>query len=314
VKNYTIKKYEPQDYDNWNAFIGKAKNATFLFHRNFMEYHSDRFEDYSLMVFEGKKLVAVLPANVVGNEVFSHQGLTYGGFVFENDLYYPEIKLVILKVLCFLKENSFKELIINNSSSIYCNYGLKDTTSFLMDNGAKIVSKKMNLAIDFKSDFKISKSKLKHFKKRESVGLEIRKESDLSIFWIEVLIPRLLQKFNSKPVHSLDEITLLQMKFPKNIIQYNVYLEGKILAGLTIFKSNTVVKSQYGATTENGEKHRALDFLYLNLINEFKDKYNYFDMGTVDDDSKMGYNEGLLNQKKELGCDLYYQNKYQIML
>jgi hypothetical protein len=38
----------------WNEFVAHAKNATFLFHRDFMEYHSDRFEDYSLLIFDGK--------------------------------------------------------------------------------------------------------------------------------------------------------------------------------------------------------------------------------------------------------------------
>ena len=79
MKNYTVRLYEGNDYENWNAFIGQAKNATFLFHRDFMEYHSDRFQDYSLIVLDGEKWVAVLPANVVENQVFSHQGLTYGG-------------------------------------------------------------------------------------------------------------------------------------------------------------------------------------------------------------------------------------------
>ena len=66
MKNYSVIPYRESDYANWNAFIGQAKNATFLFHRDFMEYHKDRFKDFSLLVFENKKLVAVLPANRVG--------------------------------------------------------------------------------------------------------------------------------------------------------------------------------------------------------------------------------------------------------
>ena len=56
MKNYTVKKYQENDYEIWNAFIGQAKNATFLFHRDFMEYHKDRFEDFSLVIFEDEKL------------------------------------------------------------------------------------------------------------------------------------------------------------------------------------------------------------------------------------------------------------------
>ena len=81
MDKYTVKKYTENDFKTWNDFIAQAKNATFLFHRDFMEYHKDRFEDYSLMIFEGEKLVAVLPANKSGEIVYSHQGLTYGGLV-----------------------------------------------------------------------------------------------------------------------------------------------------------------------------------------------------------------------------------------
>ena len=86
LKKYTIKIYEPSDYCIWNAFISTAKNGTFLFHRDFMEYHQDRFEDYSLLVFSGKNCVAVLPANTLQNTVFSHSGLSYGGLVYEDGL------------------------------------------------------------------------------------------------------------------------------------------------------------------------------------------------------------------------------------
>ena len=47
-----------------------------------MEYHKDRFDDYSLMIFNvNNKLVAILPAHKVDSVLYSHQGLTYGGLV-----------------------------------------------------------------------------------------------------------------------------------------------------------------------------------------------------------------------------------------
>jgi hypothetical protein len=71
VKNYSVRPYEDCDYELWNTFVSAAKNATFLFQRDFMEYHKDRFEDFSLLIFDKVKLVAVLPANRVGNKAYS---------------------------------------------------------------------------------------------------------------------------------------------------------------------------------------------------------------------------------------------------
>ena len=102
VKNYTVRKYRLEDYTNWNAFISNAKNATFLFHRDFMEYHKDRFEDFSLIILDGEKWIAILPANVVENEVFSHQGLTYGGIVADKKMKQALMLDIFKSVLIFL--------------------------------------------------------------------------------------------------------------------------------------------------------------------------------------------------------------------
>ena len=111
MKNYTVRPYEPNDFEAWNSFIGKAKNATFLFNRNFMEYHKDRFQDFSLIVEEDAKWVAVLPANRVGETVFSHQGLTYGGLVYGEKLNTDQVAAVFDQLLFFLKQKDIETLI-----------------------------------------------------------------------------------------------------------------------------------------------------------------------------------------------------------
>ena len=85
MKQFSVRKYSSTDRQKWNDFVSKAKNATFLFHRDFMEYHQDRFEDYSLIIEDENIWVAILPANRIRNELFSHQGLTYGGLVFKDN-------------------------------------------------------------------------------------------------------------------------------------------------------------------------------------------------------------------------------------
>lgn len=314
VKKYTVKRYCSDDFALWNDFISQANNATFLFDRNFMEYHSNRFQDFSLLVFEDDILQAVVPANYKDNQFFSHQGLTYGGFVFRNEFPLGQIEVVLSETFNFLQSHGFVQLVIKAMLPFYAPDFLGEMQQVLSNKQAEIIGQKMNLAIDFQSDYTISKSKLKHYRRLQSEALVVKKESDCTVFWQEVLEPLLQEKYQTKPLHSLTEINSLQSKFPNNIEQYNVYRDGEILAGITLFKTATVIKSQYGATTENGKKFRALDYLFLYLIDFFKADYHYFDMGTVDDNSELGYNEGLLNQKKELGCSVYSQNIFQIAL
>lgn len=313
MKNYSVKLYRESDYANWNAFIGQAKNATFLFHRDFMEYHKDRFEDFSLIVFEREKLVAVLPANRVGDIVYSHQGLTYGGLVYSPKLNGEKVENILDSLVFFFKENEVKSFCFKPIPLFYSSKGNSEMEFFMLKKGAFLDKKEMNLGINLAMPLTISKSKLKHFRKIEELDLEMVEEQHLESFWELVLEPRLLEKYNATPVHTLQEITKLKEKFPNNIKQFSVYFEDVIIAGITLFETETVVKSQYGATTKKGEELRALDFLFINLIEKFKSEGKlFFDMGIVNEDNEKGYHAGLLKQKEELGCSVYSQDFYKM--
>ena len=78
---FEIRKYNDADKEVWNAYVEHARNATFLFNRNYMDYHSDRFKDYSLMFYNNGKLHSILPAHQVGKTLCSHFGLTYAGLL-----------------------------------------------------------------------------------------------------------------------------------------------------------------------------------------------------------------------------------------
>lgn len=314
MKNYTVRPYEPADFDAWNTFVSKAKNATFLFHRDYMDYHKDRFEDFSLIVEEDKKWVALLPANREGDVLFSHQGLTYGGLVYEDKLNADEVAIVFNGLLSFLKTHKIKTFHYKPIIPIYTKKSSLEIDYFLFKKKANLYRKDLNLAIDFTADFKISKSKMKHFRRISELDIETRKENTFESFWDNVLVPRLQEKHKVNPVHTKAEIQLLANRFPENIIQYNAYFDDEIVAGITLFHFGNVVKSQYGATTQQGEKLRALDFLFINLIAEFKDKVAYFDMGTVTENNELGYSPGLLKQKEELGCSVYNQDFYSLSL
>ena len=71
---FEIKRYTPDLATEWNQFVATSKNGTFLFDRNYMDYHADRFTDFSLMIYRRGKLYALLPGNVDGDTFYSHQG------------------------------------------------------------------------------------------------------------------------------------------------------------------------------------------------------------------------------------------------
>ncbi len=84
-----------------------------------MDYHQDRFDDFSLMVYNNKKLVALLPANRVGDTLYSHQGLTYGGLLLKEGTKFRDTILVFKLVLKFLVEKNIETLELKLLPSIY---------------------------------------------------------------------------------------------------------------------------------------------------------------------------------------------------
>ena len=75
-----IKNYSAERKKEWDNFLETSKSPVFLFKRDYMEYHRDRFKDKSLMFYDDGKLIAILPANVDKKEIVSHGGLTFGGY------------------------------------------------------------------------------------------------------------------------------------------------------------------------------------------------------------------------------------------
>lgn len=83
---FEIVRYTAGHADEWDRFVGESKNGTFLFFRQYMDYHSDRFRDHSLLFYLERRLLAVLPANERYGVLYSHQGLTYGSLLMSRQL------------------------------------------------------------------------------------------------------------------------------------------------------------------------------------------------------------------------------------
>lgn len=312
MKNYTVKRYEKNDCTNWNAFIGQAKNATFLFHRDFMEYHSDRFQDYSLIVMDCEKWVAVLPANVVGKEVFSHQGLTYGGLVYNEKLKLASVIAIFKSVLSFLNHNEKEKLQLKLLPSIYQQKPAEELNYALFLAEAQLIRRDTLAVLDLSQQNNLSKLRKRSIQKGISYDFRIKEVDDFEDFWNEILIPNLAQKHHAKPVHSLEEITKLKALFPENIRQFNVYENGIIVAGTTIFETSTVAHSQYISGKEDKNELGGLDLLFQQLISEtFKNK-RFFDFGISNENQGRKLNNGLSYWKESFGASTIVHDFYEV--
>ena len=312
MKTYTVKIYQDSDYNQWNTFVALAKNATFLFHRDFMEYHKDRFEDYSLIVLDGERWVAVLPANIEEAKVFSHQGLTYGGLVYGEKIKLASIIEIFKTVLFFLNGNNIKKLELKLIPSIYHKKPAEELQYALFLAQGQLIRRDSMAVIDLSLNINIASGRKEGVKKGIINRLEIKEVAHFEDFWNKILIPNLVLKHQAKPVHSLQEITKLKVLFPKNIRQFNVYENGNIVAGTTIFESENVAHSQYISGKEDKNELGGLDVLHHHLLSEVFNKKKFFDFGISNENKGRKLNNGLAYWKESFGASTIVHDYYEV--
>lgn len=307
-------KYEELYKNEWDEFIEKAKNGTFLFKRDFMEYHKSRFSDCSLMVYYKNKLVACLPANIDHKRnVTSHAGLSYGGIVILDTLRLAEYLKVFKEILLFLNKN---DIAILYYKSIPCFYTTQPSEE---DSYALFLLEAENYRTDTALTIKNSASNVAYqsrrkrsIKKAEKLNLRLDNKKGYEIFWKEILEPNLNQRFGKSPVHSLEEIRMLSDRFPEQIHQVNIFCDDAIVAGCTVFETKTTAHAQYISGNDFGRKSGALDKLFDELINNLFSEKEFFDFGICNENEGKSINHGLLDWKEGFGGRTYVHRFYKI--
>lgn len=312
LSTYSVEIYQSKFKNDWNAFVGHSKNGTFLFHRDFMEYHQHRFEDYSLMVFKNEELVALLPANRVGDELHSHQGLTYGGLLLSKEVRSEIVLNIYESVLSFLYGRNINVLYLKEIPSIYCVIPSDEIRYLNFILNAQLYRRDTLSVIDNQHRLRFSDSRVEGVKRANKQALQVVNDDDFKTFWNHILTINLKHKHDAIPVHSLEEILYLKQKFPEHIKQFNVYHHGNIVAGATIFETEQVAHCQY--ISGNSDKNRlgSLDFLHDYLINAVYANKRYFDFGTSNENNGKHINKGLQFWKEGFGARTITQDFYCI--
>ena len=291
--------YTADKQKEWDAFIDVSKNGTFMLKRGYVEYHSDRFTDFSLMFYDEDKLVAVMPASLHGDEVVSHGGLTYGGIISDRKMTAKTMLTVFDALLSYLKEKGIKKLAYKRVPSVYYTYPSDEDLYALFRNGAKLTRRGLSTAIYLPDRIKLSKGKKWGISRAKQAGIAVKKFDDFDLF-IEKE-NEVLKRHNARAVHTGEELKLLAERFPDNITMYGAFLNDEFLAGTVIYATPTVAHTQYITTTEKGRDMFAFDFLGNELIsNVYADKV-WFDFGISTEEGGRVLNEGLCQQKETFG-------------
>lgn len=308
-----VRRYSVADKQQWDDLISRSKNGTFLFYRDYMDYHADRFSDYSLLIYKKGRLEAVFPANISDNIIYSHQGLTYGGLIYTTAMLVSDVLSCFELMLELYKTQGIKEVFYKAIPYVYSNYPAQEDLYALFRCKTEIVGCNISSAILLNDKIKFSELRKRGAKKAVKNGIQCLEMEDFSLFW-DVLSSNLSSRYDVKPVHSLSEISYLKEKFPKNIKLYTAQKEENIIAGVVLYINKNVVHVQYISANSEGKELGALDLLFDVLINDKYTDYQYFDFGQSTEQMGNYLNESLISQKEGFGGRGLAYNIYKINL
>lgn len=300
---FDIIRYSADKADEWNAFVAASKNGTFLFDRRYMDYHSDRFLDHSLMFYEKGRLYAVMPANDDKHgTLFSHQGLTYGGLIMDKGCRAAKVRDLFLQMNDYLRVEGFHRVVYNHIPYIYSSLPAEEDL-FALTNvcRATIQSRDVASVVDLHRRLPFSELRRRGIKKAVASRLQVIESTDYTSFW-DVLSSNLMERFHASPVHSLSEIELLSSRFPQNIKLYVVTDGGEVIGGTVFYISADTVKTQYISTNDRGRRVGALDYLFSCLLDKYESEgFRFFDFGTSNRVDTDDLNDPLIFQKEGFG-------------
>ncbi len=289
------------DEEAWDSFVAHSKNGTFLHQCPYMDYHSDRFTDHSLMFYDERGLYALLPANLEGDTLYSHQGLTYGGLITDMRATASGVCALFRELNAYLRGRQIKRVVYKAIPWIYHRQPSEEDL-YAIGNicSARIAVRHISTTVSLQTPIKWRHDHRYGANKATKDGITVGRSDDFHHFW-HVLTGNLGQKYGAKPVHSLEEIQLLHSRFTDNIRLYTAVKDGQVIGGTVVYDCGNVVHAQYISATEEGKRRHAVDALFKHILTAEHFEAQYFDFGKSSDGDGHDLNTTLISQKEGFG-------------
>ena len=301
--NVSVRRYVPGLGGDWSNVLASSRNGVFLFDRNFIDYHGNRFTDFSAVAYFDGEPVALLPATIdlVSEHASSHAGLTFGGVVLKRELRGDVAITLINAFLDSLKEWGAKTLTVKLMPQAFCSYPSAEAEYVLWRRGFSLVRRDLSSILPLHGSLPFNTSKAQSAKKAKKAGLIVENPSFASF---HALLEHVLRaQHGVSPVHSLEELKLLAENFPDRIFVRAATKGDELLAGTLIFNYDHIWHTQYLASSDAGRAVGALDLVIDSVIAEGRSKgVTHLSFGASTEEGGTALNKGLIWQKESYGA------------
>lgn len=273
-----VVQYDKKYLDKWEEFVNDSSNGTIFHTRKFLSYHSpDKFTDNSLLFFDEKKLVALLPAIDIKREgvrtLWSHMGASYGGFVHSESLSIKQAFDLTQSLIDHSLSEKFEKIVLTNVPFVYQKRYNQYLDFALIKNGFGYMKREVTSVITLNQSeenvMKLIKPESRtSVRKAEKMGVVIRKSNDFEEYY-DILKSNLAMRHNVQPAHTLDELYLLKELFPQKIQLFGAYIKNKMIAGVVNFYCNDkVVLVFYISHNQEYQQYRAVNLLFYTIMKD----------------------------------------------
>ena len=305
IKNLSIVQFNKSEHEStWDEFIAQSTNGTIFHERAFINYHpSDRFNDHSLLFFDKSKLIGIFPAAIIEKNdskiLKSHPGTSYGGIVFNLNLSLSDFTLILNQLEEYSKNLGISTIEFRQAPKIFNHYPIDQFDFALLKSGFIRESEELSTCY-YLDDFKNLEEKelLEKFenktptkarqgiKKAFANNLEFRELAINEVSNFYSILESNLEKHNTKPVHSKEEIIKLLQTYPGRVKIFGAYKDDKLLAAFLSFNINKLGwHIFYSALDYSQTEYRPVHFLVYSLIKKLSSeniKYLNYGISTED--------------------------------
>lgn len=298
-----VERYSSENKTAWNQFNKNSKAPLFMFDRGYMDYHSDRFYDHSLMLYRDDKLIALLPANEKDGALISHGGLTYGALIVDSEIKQHTVIDCFFCIKDYMYANNLRTFVYKPVPHIFHELPCEEDLYALFLIGAQLKSVSVSTVIDLHSPLKMPKGRKAQISRAVREGVKVKCLEDKKSFdcFFEIENAVLESRHNTHAVHTSDELFLLKERFPDNIHLYCSEYNNEIIAGVVMYEYNQVIHTQYMGANDIARQIGALDLIVKTLIEKYGTYKHWLDFGISTENEGRLLNEGLIAQKESFG-------------
>lgn len=192
-----IERYTGAAEAEWNAAVEKSRNGTFLHLRSYMDYHSYRFDDFSLIARSDKgSILALLPADAKDGTLRSHAGLTYGGWLMSDKADMNTMMEIWRSARDYALSQGLTAMVYKPVPHIFHRYPAEEDLYALFRDGAATESVQVSSVIDLNAPIQFDQNARRGVAKAMKAGLRVAVSEDYGSFW-KILSEVLSERHNT---------------------------------------------------------------------------------------------------------------------